>query len=66
MQNGEYSAWLSLDKQQKQFMELCIHNKNLFRISLSNDDLMKNENLNNMFDVSEVAFNNHDNLQSLK
>ena len=46
-------------------MKLCIHNKNLFRVSISNDELMKNGNLNKLFDFKDVVFNNKDNLQLL-
>ena len=43
-------------------MELCIHNKNLFRISTPNDELIKNDKLNELFDFKNIAFNNEDNL----
>ncbi len=43
-------------------MELCIHNRNLFKHPLLNDDLMKNQNLDKLFDFKKVAFNDQDNL----
>ena len=44
-------------------MELCIQNKNLFRVNTPNLELMKNENLNELFNFEQIAFSNGDNLQ---
>ena len=50
-QKEEYSKWMSLDKQQHKFFGICLKNKNLFRVTMQNEDLFKNENINKMFDI---------------
>lgn len=37
-------------------MRLCIQNKNLFRVKLSNSELFKNKYMNIMFNVKNSAF----------